>query len=315
MSLPSVVYIEATPLNPSSPNGQKSAASGELLTHNDMLGLQSSDYTHIILAFFHFNDFTSWQLNYNGFSIANDLYDGFWTDVSNLQTAGKKVLISMGGAADNFWSNVDANNRDLVAKQIVSFVNSKKLDGVDLDQEDGSNSGLANVAYALVNNPNWNNLLLSMVPTSGTATSQWDAMTTTPNASISPDDIDLVNIQFYSGGWTPIYNDYGGTVTYDNTSFTQTYAQLAKTIPQNKLIAGLLPIVPSTSRYSGHQIQPNGRQGHGIDDCVGAIEALYPNVGGVQCWRFKFVEGLTDSAGNSWSVAMNKALHNVAHPA
>lgn len=99
--------------------------------HYPLASIASTPFTHVILAFLVPGASDPANVEPSG-----NLAD-VWPDVPKLQQAGKKVLISLGGATATYaaYQALAADVPGLV-QQIVELVDQRGLDGVDIDFED-----------------------------------------------------------------------------------------------------------------------------------------------------------------------------------
>lgn len=105
--------------------------------HVPLSSLAATPYTHVILAFLVPGATDPTEVAPSG-NLAT-----VWPQVEAVQKAGKKVLISLGGATATHaaYQALAANVPQLV-ERIVAVVNERGLDGVDIDFEDSA--GFAN---------------------------------------------------------------------------------------------------------------------------------------------------------------------------
>src|SRR5438045_9009576 len=101
--------------------------------NNDTVRLATAKdlpHTHLILAFI--------VPDAAGNMVTADVEPMLGKDVQELQSLGKKVLVSIGGACVNSSNYLAMKQRlSKATQEVAAFVAEQKLDGVDIEYEDG----------------------------------------------------------------------------------------------------------------------------------------------------------------------------------
>ena len=205
-------------------------------------------------------------------------------NIRTLQSAGKNVLISVGGAGQYFssaaWQHY-AQNADVLVSQIVNFVTRYGFDGVDIDYEDdngftaartydgiGFLSALTNgLAQALQPGQN--------IITHAPQTPYWDAKGD------------------YNEGYTQVWQNVGDQITwinnqfYNNASYDATaadkvnwYRKIAAITGPEKLLVGAV-LDPDTEGYITRDKMTN--------NVITPLKATFgTSFGGAVGWEFSY---------------------------
>ncbi len=258
-------------------------------------------YTDVILGFLipDPNDTTKLALDGG----ASDPDGNLKTDIGTLHTAGKNVLISVGGEifpanATKGWRSLDwrnfAGDPGGLVGLIVSFVQEYDFDGVDIDYEDdagfiGKYDGIgflsaltSGLSQAL---PQGQNII-----THAPQTPYWDpGYYEAPYAQIwnrVGQQIAWINNQFYNN------------TDYDKDAATKVswYQKAASIVGAEKLLAG----VPLTASDAGEgYIAP----GDMVQNVIEPLQAIFGSqFGGVMGWEF------SSDQGGAWANLIGQAL-------
>lgn len=202
--------------------------------------IQFDNLTHIIHAFV-------WPDAAGNIIVANDfLYPELNDAVHN---AGKKILITFGGAAQSggfAQMAADPTSRAAFVENVVEFVQNNQYDGVDLDWESPRNVSDKNNLTLLVNElrEKFNEVDSSLLLTMAVSAGSWFGQHHDYQAML--DDIDWYGIMAYDfhGGWTnhaghnaPLYQAPGETDGSCNTALQ--YLHITRGIPKEKLLLGI----------------------------------------------------------------------------
>lgn len=224
--------------------------------------------------------------------------------IEALQVAGKTVYFSIGGwtniATWNFWDSESSTANSLLS----AFYSAHKPDGFDLDAEGNgtasyNNQGFLNAGSAvssLAPTP-----LFSIVPTSADASSQYCAQM----GNKTPPDV--VNVQYYAGGYTL---DVASAVTQNLTDIQ--FCNSAFTVAQ--IVAGIAPT--STQVPASVSNCTPGSTGDIYSPCTTVASTIYKNtktlnsdgnthtyIGGIFVWEYE-----TLVQPKLWASDMNTAM-------
>ncbi|KAL1961621.1 hypothetical protein VTN77DRAFT_1396 [Rasamsonia byssochlamydoides] len=246
---------------------------------------QNTQVTHVILAALHINQDPG-DITLNDNSPDSSYYDFLWPEVQQLQAAGIKVMIMMGGAAVGSYQRL-ASNFNAYYPPLVQILKNHSIDGLDLDiEEDVPLSGplqllqqlnsdmgtdfiltSAPVASALTTNgPNINNLSYFDLDAQATDSSR-------PNGKL----INWYNAQAYNG-----WGDAGSPDTYTSIINSGWAA--------SRVVFG----VPDS--------QNDGSGWVSLQTLAGVISTLrqdYSDFGGVFGWEY-FDAGTNDNLNDPW---------------
>jgi chitinase len=248
-------------------------------------GIRNLPYTDIIVAFLIPDD----NLKLYGSGGAFD--DNLKSNIQTLQSAGKNVLISLGGSSgfpSSAYQSYAKNVTGLV-EQLVSFVTSNGFNGVDIDYEDdagftGTYDGIG-FLVALTNGlakalPSGQNII-----THAPQTPYWD-----PNYNNAPyakiwqgagDQIAWINNQFYNNA--PWDASPGLKVEW--------YNNIARITGAQKLMVG----APVAAAGAGEGYIPLAQM---IGQVIGPLKTAWgPEFGGVMGWEFQLDQGGTWAEG------------------
>ena len=214
--------------------------------------------------------------------------DQLQNNIRILQNAGKRVLISVGGATfpSSAYQKYAAWDwgKALLARQIIDFVTYYNFDGVDIDYEDNAGFGdnrtydgvtfLSNLTTLLAENlPSRHNII-----THAPQTPNWDSHSEFAAGGIAPyyqiwqnvgNQIDWINNQFYNSS---DYDSYAALKV-------EKYQAVAGLIGPQKLLLG----APLTADAAGGYLPLDQM----INNVIAPLTATYgTQFGGVMGWQF-----------------------------
>jgi len=213
--------------------------------------------------------------------------DQLQNNIRILRNAGRRVLISVGGAtfpSSSYEYFADAWNVVLLARQIRDFVTYYNFNGVDIDYEDdagfGDNRTYDGVGFLSV----LTTLLADILPsgqniiTHAPQTPYWDSNSEVAAGGIAPyyqiwqnvgNHIDWIHNQFYNN------SDYDSTATRK----VDKYQAVAGLIGPQKLLLGAPLTADAAEGYL-----PLDQM---INDVIAPLTAIYgTQFGGVMGWQF-----------------------------
>jgi chitinase len=234
--------------------------------------------------------------------------DQLQNNIRILQNAGRRVLISVGGST--FPSSAYQNfaawewGMDMLAGQIIKFVNDYNFDGVDIDYEDDAGFGdnqtydgvtfLSNLTSLLAQNlPSGRNII-----THAPQTPYWDSNSEYAAGGIAPyyqiwqnvgNQIDWINNQFYNNSG---YDKYA-------TRKVEKYQAIVGLIggPQKLLLGAPLTADAAEGYLPLDQM---------INDVIAPLTATYgTQFGGVMGWQFSL------DIGGVWGNGIGNAFGEV----
>ena len=235
--------------------------------------------------------------------------DQFRNNIRILQNAGKRVLISVGGATfpssayQNYYMSIFGIEGEWLLEQIVNFVTDYNFDGVDIDYEDNAGFGdnrtydgvdfLSRLTSALAQRlPSGQNII-----THAPQTPYWDSHSEFARGGIAPyyqiwqnvgNQIDWVNNQFYNN---PDY-DSSAERKIDK------YQAVAGLIGPQKLLLGAPLTADAAEGYL-----PLDQM---INDVIAPLTATYgTQFGGVMGWQFSL------DTGGVWGNGIGNAFGEV----
>ncbi len=252
-------------------------------------------YTDVIVCFLYPDN----NFNLQGDGDAFD--DNLQSNIQTLQNAGKRVLISFGGAlspgdilsqAYQFWtSGPGGQNLQGLVKQIVDFAAMYGFDGVDIDYEDNAGFQGAYDGIAFLNALT-SGLATGLPPghniiTHAPQTAYWDnsgAIFQWRTGGIAP-YVRVWQTVGYQIAW--INNQFYNTPHYDKDAPTkvQWYNNVAGITGPQKLLMGVL-----LSGEGG---------GEGVESLADMVQNVIPPLettfgaqfGGVMAWQYSFAQG------------------------
>jgi nucleoid-associated protein YgaU/chitinase len=265
-------------------------------------GIAQLPYTDVIIA--NLQPTSASNLTLQGYGPAFD--DNLQSNIQALRNAGKNVLISFGGAQDQYLTTAAyqsyAQNVNGLVSQLVNFVIQNGFNGVDIDDEDdpgytGTYNGvgflvaLTKQLYQAL--PSGQNII-----THAPAPGYWFPGTYnnayTQIWQQAADEIAWINCQFYD-------NDVDTAAAKVNT-----YQQIANITGPQKLLVGALVGDPS--------ILGTGDTGYitlsdMINNVIAPLEAQFGSkFGGVMGWEFAQDGPPTYGGSGAWANGIGQAL-------
>lgn len=241
--------------------------------------------------------------------------------ISDLKTAGKRVLVSIGGEVFTTaaWSAL-ASDVDGTAQQIATMVKAQNLDGVDIDWEDTNYTGydaptfLVDLSEALKKQlPSGQNFVTHAPQApyfyggaAGTFTQIYVDV-----AKNAGDAIDLYNIQYYNNPWyvgdtaEQETGKVAGVIQVGGTTFPSSIMGIAATgVPMSKLILGK----PTTQDNAGSGYLTSGDIERNL---ITPLLREKPDFAGVMGWQYPTSYGSTQRT-DEWAAVMAHATgkHN-----
>ncbi len=258
--------------------------------------------THVILAFANSNS--------DG-SISVDSANWPTALISSWQTAGKKVILSVGGQ-NGHWDSIFANPDNFVAS-VSAILNKYHLDGIDLDIEGYTTAPQAvSLTINLLRNQLGNNkqIIISpevvgvyqavAVPSPSQGGNAWNYFVPVINASIN--QIDYVQPQLYNNWYDTstmsanyLMNGYLQWNNQNGLYGTKAFSPSVYTgVPANKLIMGVL----ASTSAGGAAFYPTPAM---LTSAITTLSSQYATqVGGVMMWD------------SHWDTLNNRVISNAA---
>jgi chitinase len=282
-----------------------------------LAGIANLPYTDVIIGFLIPGSNGAGPLVGGGGPHGGAFDDQLQNNIRILQNAGKRVLISVGGAT--FPSSAYQNYAQLfylggaeVVEQIINFVTYYNFDGVDIDYEDNAGFGdnrtydgvafLSELTSLLAQNlPSGHNII-----THAPQTPYWDSNSEYAAGGIAPywqiwqnvgNQIDWINNQFYNSS---DYDSYAALKV-------EKYQAVAGLIGPQKLLLG----APLTANPpEGGYIEGYLPLDQMISDVIAPLTATYgTQFGGVMGWQFSFdIDGVW---GNGIGNAFGEVLAGI----
>lgn len=274
----------------------------------------SSDYTTVILSFVisdgdgTLSPSTELQAIFDDPSV-----------ISGLKTAGKRVLISLGGAnfSGSAWAAL-ANDVDSTAAQLADMVSTYDLDGVDIDWEDTNFSGYEPVDFLV----SLSETLKEKLPTGQNfithapqapyfygGDSQSYSSIYVDVAAQAGDNIDLYNIQYYNNSW------YVGDTAEEETSYVAGTTEVSGTTFPSSIVGIVATGVDASKLLVGKPTtSENADSGYiSADDIVtyliDPLQSAQVDFAGVMGWQYATQTGSTEGT-DDWASTLAKALGN-----
>ncbi|MGW1781395.1 chitinase [Streptomyces sp. NPDC002143] len=233
--------------------------------------------------------------------------DQFKADVRAKQTAGKKVVVSVGGQNGTVSINDSASATNF-ANSVYALMQTYGFDGVDIDLENGLNATYMSQALRSLSGKAGSGLVLTMAP-------QTIDMQSTSNAYFQTalnvkDILTVVNMQYYNSG--SMLGCDGKVYSQGSVDFLTALAciQLEGGLAPSQVGLGL-PASPSGagSGYVSPTVVNNAL------DCLtkgtgcGSFKPskTYPDLRGAMTWSTNW----DAAAGNAWSNAVGPHVHGL----
>ena len=233
--------------------------------------------------------------------------DQFKADIRAKQTAGKKVIISVGGERGAVSVNDPASANNF-ANSVYALMQSYGFDGVDIDLENGLNSTYMTQALRSLSSKAGSSLVLTMAP-------QTIDMQSTSNAYFQTalnvkDILTVVNMQYYNSG--SMLGCDGKVYSQGSVDFLTALAciQLQGGLAPSQVGLGL-PASPrgAGSGYVAPTVVNNALNCLTRGTSCGSFKPsrTYPDLRGAMTWSTNW-DAL---AGNAWSGAVGPYVHGL----
>ncbi|MEU3611265.1 glycoside hydrolase family 18 protein [Streptomyces sp. NPDC006872] len=233
--------------------------------------------------------------------------DQFKADIRAKQTAGKKVIVSVGGQNGTVSINDSASAANF-ANSVYTLMQTYGFDGVDIDLENGLNATYMSQALRSLSGKAGSGLVLTMAP-------QTIDMQSTSNSYFQTalnvkDILTVVNMQYYNSG--SMLGCDGKVYSQGSVDFLTALAciQLQGGLAPSQVGLGL-PASPSGagSGYVSPTVVDNAL------DCLtkgtgcGSFKPskTYPDLRGAMTWSTNW----DAAAGNAWSNAVGPHVHGL----
>ena len=297
-----------------------------------------SRYSVICVSFAVPNSPSDMNMNFTPDGVSQS---SFISQVQTLQSQGKKVLLSIGGANTSISLN-NTNNRDVFVSSMSSLMTTYGFDGIDIDIEHG-NSILASGTIANPTSVDVINLIVAIIQikTNYYATFNRNMMLTfapetayvhggmsafgeiwggyLPLLDAFRNDLDYVHVQLYNSGSMygidgNIYNqgtsDFIVAMTEALIQGFPTAGGFFQALPANKVVVGL-PACPSAAGggfANTTNVENAIKYLRGVGPQPGSYTLNnpngYPNLGGMMTWSINWDQVATCNAG-SYEYAQN----------
>ncbi|MGX5184161.1 chitinase [Streptomyces avermitilis] len=231
--------------------------------------------------------------------------DQFKADIKAKQTAGKKVVISIGGQNGTVSVNDSASAANF-ANSVYSLMQTYGFDGVDIDLENGLNATYMSQALRSLSAKAGSSLVITMAP-------QTIDMQSTSNGYFQTalnikDILTVVNMQYYNSG---------SMLGCDGKVYSQGSVDFLTALACIQLEGGLAPsqvglgLPASTSGAGSGYVSPTVV--NNALDCLtkatncGSFKPskTYPDLRGAMTWSTNW----DASAGNAWSNGVGAHVH------
>jgi chitinase len=238
----------------------------------------------------------------NGYTV-----DQFKADIRAKQTAGKKVVVSVGGERGTVTVN-DAASAANFANSVYSLMQAYGFDGVDIDLENGLNATYMTQALRSLSAKAGSSLIITMAP-------QTIDMQSTSNSYFQTalnikDILTVVNMQYYNSG--SMLGCDGKVYSQGSVDFLTALAciQLENGLAPSQVGLGL----PASTRAAGSGYVSPSVVNSALD-CLakgsgcGSFKPprTYPDLRGAMTWSTNW----DATAGNAWSGAVGPHVHGL----
>ncbi|MYS94114.1 MULTISPECIES: chitinase [Streptomyces] len=246
--------------------------------------------------------FTLDSAGLNGYTV-----DQFKADIRAKQTAGKKVVVSVGGERGTVTVN-DAASAANFANSVYSLMQTYGFDGVDIDLENGLNATYMTQALRSLSAKAGSSLIITMAP-------QTIDMQSTSNSYFRTalnikDILTVVNMQYYNSG---------SMLGCDGKVYSQGSVDFLTALACIQLEGGLAPSqvglgLPASTRAAGSGYVSPSVVNSALD-CLtrgsgcGSFKPprTYPDLRGAMTWSTNW----DATAGNAWSAAVGPHVHGL----
>lgn len=298
--------------NPGNPSVPKHALTGYWQNFDNGATVQklrdvSSQYDIIAVSFAD-STATAGEIVFNlGPAVGYGSVDEFKSDIATKKSAGKSVILSVGGERGNVTINSDAS-ATAFANSAYSLMQSYGFSGIDIDLEHGINAAYLTKALRQLSQKAGSSLVLTMAPQ--TIDMQNTGTEYFKTALAVKDILTVVNMQYYNSG---------SMLGCDQKVYAQGSVDFLTALACIQLEGGLDPSqvgigVPASTRGAGSgyvdpQIVKNAL------DCLtrgtncGSFKPsrTYPTLRGAMTWSTNW----DATAGNAWSNAVGPHVHNL----
>ncbi|MFD7442525.1 chitinase [Streptomyces sp. NPDC059909] len=233
--------------------------------------------------------------------------DEFKSDISAKKSAGKSVILSVGGERGNVTINSDAS-ATAFANSAYALMQSYGFSGIDIDLEHGINSTYLTKALRQLSQKAGSSLVLTMAPQ--TIDMQNTGTEYFKTALAVKDILTVVNMQYYNSG---------SMLGCDGQVYSQGSVNFLTALACIQLEGGLDPSqvgigVPASTRGAGSgyvepQIVKNALDCLARGTNCGSFKPsrTYPSLRGAMTWSTNW----DATAGNAWSDAVGPHVHNL----
>ncbi|MFE9394496.1 chitinase [Streptomyces flavidovirens] len=231
----------------------------------------------------------------------------FKADIAAKKTAGKSVIISVGGEKGNVTINSDAS-ATAFANSAYALMQEYGFNGVDIDLEHGINSTYLIKALGQLSAKAGSGLVLTMAPQ--TIDMQSTGSEYFKTALAVKDILTVVNMQYYNSG---------SMLGCDGKVYSQGSVDFLTALACIQLEGGLAPSqvgigVPASTRGAGSGYVSPSIVNNALD-CLtrgtncGSFKPTktYPGLRGAMTWSTNW----DATAGNAWSNAVGPHVHNL----
>jgi chitinase len=231
--------------------------------------------------------------------------DQFKADIRAKQSAGKKVIVSVGGERGTVSVN-DAASATNFANSVYALMQEYGFDGVDIDLENGLNATYMTQALRSLSAKAGSSLIITMAP-------QTIDMQSTSNSYFQTalnikDILTVVNMQYYNSG---------SMLGCDGKVYSQGSVDFLTALACIQLEGGLAPSqvglgLPASTRGAGSGYVAPSVVNNALD-CLtkgtgcGSFKPsrTYPDLRGAMTWSTNW----DATAGNAWSNAVGPHVH------
>ncbi|MGW0579593.1 chitinase [Streptomyces sp. NPDC002920] len=231
--------------------------------------------------------------------------DQFKADIRAKQTAGKKVVVSIGGQNGTVTVN-DTTSAANFANSVYGLMQTYGFDGVDIDLENGLNATYMTQALRSLAAKAGSSLVLTMAPQ--TIDMQSTSNTYFQTALNVRDILTVVNMQYYNSG---------SMLGCDGKVYSQGSVDFLTALACIQLEGGLAPSqvglgLPASTRGAGSGYVSPTVVNNALD-CLtrgtncGSFKPsrTYPDLRGAMTWSTNW----DATAGNAWSGAVGPHVH------
>ncbi|KUL20890.1 chitinase [Streptomyces regalis] len=233
--------------------------------------------------------------------------DQFKADIRAKQSAGKKVIVSVGGERGTVAVN-DAASAANFANSVYALMQTYGFDGVDIDLENGLNATYMTQALRSLSAKAGSSLIITMAP-------QTIDMQSTSNAYFQTalnvkDILTVVNMQYYNSG---------SMLGCDGKVYSQGSVDFLTALACIQLEGGLAPSqvglgLPASTRAAGSGYVSPSVVNSALDCLTKGTSCgtfkpsrTHPDLRGAMTWSTNW----DATAGNAWSSAVGPHVHGL----